>query len=139
MCYDYHMYSLKELLFDEIHDPFEDIQEWYVNYRDNLMQFLENAYIDKMHCGNGFRIIITYGDEDEEFKFVRFVGRFVPKNDDNRENFVPANEIGDSDDYRDDYKIANELKENDLSNETSDSEHNVPVNEIGDYSDEKYN
>ena len=56
--YCYHMWSLKELLFNKIDDPFEDVQEWYVNYRDNLMKFLENAYVDKMHCGSGFRIII---------------------------------------------------------------------------------
>ena len=89
------MWSLKDLLFGEVHDPFEDVQEWYIEYKNNLMKFLENAYIDKIHCGMGYRIIINYGDEDDESEFVHFIGRFVPKNNDD-----------DDSDYSD------ELKEN---------------------------
>ena len=85
------------MLFDEIHDPFEDVQEWYIEYKNNLMKFLENAYIDKIHCGSGYRIIIMNSDEEYEFELRSFVARFVPKNND------------DSDDYRDYDKIANEL------------------------------
>ena len=82
----YHMWSLKELLFDKIDDPFEDVQEWYVNYRDNLMKFLENTYVDKMHCGSGFRIIIMDCEDDELPELVNFVGRFAPKNNDDSDS-----------------------------------------------------
>ena len=77
MCYNYHMWSLKQLLFDEIHDPFEDVQEWYIEYKNNLMKFLENAYIDKIHCGSGCKIFIN---KPYEFELRSFVARFVPKN-----------------------------------------------------------
>ena len=83
MCYNYHMLSLKELLFGEIHDPFEDIQEWYIEYKNNLMKFLENAYIDKVHCGRGYRIIIN---KPFEFELRSFVARFIPKNNDDNDS-----------------------------------------------------
>ena len=86
MCYNYHMWSLKQLLFDEIHDPFEDVQEWYIEYKNNLMKFLENAYIDKIHCGSGYRIIIMNSEDDELPELVHFVGRFVPKNNDDSDS-----------------------------------------------------
>ena len=96
--YCYNMWSLKQLLFDEIHDPFEDVQEWYVNYRDNLMKFLENAYVDKMHCGSGFRIIIMNCEDDELPELVNFVGRFVPKNNDDSDS---SDELTDESDTSD--------------------------------------
>ena len=86
MCYNYHMWSLKQLLFDEIHDPFEDVQEWYIEYKNNLMKFLENAYIDKIHCGSGYRIIIMNSEDDELPELVNFVGRFAPKNNDDSDS-----------------------------------------------------
>ena len=99
------MLSLKELLFDNIWKNSGSVNySWFSSYRDNLMEFLEKAYIDKIYGSNHFRIIIDYGDEQDESMLVHFVGRFVPKNNDS-----------DSDDYRDDQKIANKFKEDDLS------------------------
>ena len=107
------MLSLKELILTELKDNIREpdwhitIREpdWYITYKNNLMKFLENTYIDKIYGSNHFRIIINYGDEQDESMLVHFVGRFVPKNNDD----------SDSDDYRDDQKIANKFKEDDLS------------------------
>ena len=95
------MLSLKELLFDNVWKNSGSVNySWFSSYRDNLMEFLEKAYIDKIYGSSCFRIIIDC-DEQDESMLVNFVGRFVPKNDD----------------YRDDKKIANELKENDIPDE----------------------
>ena len=103
------MLSLKELLFTELKDNNIREPDWYIAYKNNLMEFLEKAYIDKIYGSNHFRIIINYGDEQDESMLVHFVGRFVPKNNDS-----------DSDDYRDDQKIAYEIKENDDSDYSSE-------------------
>ena len=77
------MLSLKELLFDNVWKNSDSIDySWYNTYRDNLMEFLENAYIDKIHCGRGYRIIIMKDKYDE---LIHFVARFVPKNNDDDE------------------------------------------------------
>ena len=75
------MLSLKELILTELKDN-NNIREpdWYIAYKNNLMKFLEKAYIDKIYGSNHFRIIIDYGDEQDESMLVHFVGRFVPKN-----------------------------------------------------------
>ena len=95
------MLSLKELIFTELNDN-NNIREpdWYIAYKNNLIAFLDKAYIDKIYGSSCFRIIIDC-DEQDESMLVNFVGRFVPKNDD----------------YRDDKKIANELKENYIPDE----------------------
>ena len=75
------MLSLKELLFDNVWKNSGSVNySWFSSYRDNLMEFLEKVYIDKIYGSNKFRIIIDYGDEQDESILVHFVGRFVPKN-----------------------------------------------------------
>ena len=55
------MLSLKELLFDNVWKNSDRIDyTWYSTYRDNLMKFLEKAYIDKIYGSRCFRIIIDY-------------------------------------------------------------------------------
>ena len=85
---------------------------------------MEKAYIDKIYGSNHFRIIIDYGDEQDESMLVHFVGRFVPKNndsdsDDNDElvdirQLLPHNNDSDYYDYN---KIITKFKENDYSDE----------------------
>ena len=116
------MLSLKELILTELKDN-NNIREpdWYIAYKNNLMKFLEKAYIDKIYGSNCFRIIIDYGDEQDESMLVHFVGHFVPKNNDD----------SDSDDYKDYQKIANKFKENDLSDsDYSDEELDAEIEKL---------
>ena len=104
------MLSLKELLFTELKDNnYIREPDWYIEYKNDLMEFLENAYIDKIFGSDCYRIIIMK-DKFENSTYLSFIRKFVPKNND------------DSDDYRDYDKIANELKENELTDESDTSD-----------------
>ena len=90
------MLSLKELLFDNVWKNSDRIDyTWYSTYRDNLMKFLEKAYIDKIYGSSCFRIIIDYEDEQDESLLVNFVGRFVPKNNGSNNNDIDMDELVD--------------------------------------------